>query len=110
MTSTQRTILVVAVAAAAVIGAGLYFAPNKGGDSAAGTVAPAARHRGETVKAAGSQPAAPGAGTGQQSGVMQPASSSPKERQGGIDPWASVGSSPQSTGPKQEARPEYKTQ
>ena len=88
----------------------LYSDARTSGDSAAGTVAPAARHKGETVKAAGSQPTAPDAGTGQQSGVMQPASSLPKESQGGIDPRASVGSSPQSTGPKQEARPEYKTQ
>ena len=59
MTSTQRTILVVAVAAAAVIGAGLYFVPKKAGDSAAGTVAPAARQKAEG--AAGSPSAASGA-------------------------------------------------
>jgi hypothetical protein len=40
MTSTQRTVLVVAVAAAAVIGAGVYFSLKKAGDNAAGTVAP----------------------------------------------------------------------
>ena len=59
MTSTQRTVLVIAVAAAAVIGAGLYFAPKKAGDNAAGTVAPAARQKAEG--AAGSPSAASGA-------------------------------------------------
>lgn len=116
--STQRTILVIVVAAAAVIGAGLYFAPTTTKDNAAGTVAPAVRHKGEPAQSAGGQPTAPAPSAGQQSSTMQSASPPPRE-QLELKLSRPTGNAPKQesrpiytpqNAPQQGARPEYKTQ
>ena len=83
----------------------LYSDAKTSHESAAGTVAPAVRHKGEPAQSAGGQPAAPNAASGQQSGLMQPASQSPRD-QLELKLGKTVGNAPA----KQEARPEYKTQ
>ena len=92
MSSIPRTVLVIAVAAAALIGAGLYFAPKKAGEGAAGTVAPAAAKKADgtaglpsaTAGAAPQQPASPMDGKSQGSNPNAAAASPAKDQsQGG---------------------------
>ena len=80
-----KTIIVTAIAAIGIIGAGLYFAPRKGANEAAGTVAPALRHKGEPAQSAAGDPSAPNSPRQPQAGLMPASSQTPGEQQKAAD-------------------------
>ena len=92
MASTIRTIIVFTMAAAAVVGAGVYFSPKKSVEGAAGTVAPAAANKAggapespsATASGAPQQPVSPMDGKSQASNPNAAAASPAKDQGQGV--------------------------
>ena len=92
MASTIRTIIVFTMAAAAVVGAGVYFSPKKAVEGAAGTVAPAAANKAggapespsATASGAPQQPVSPMDGKSQASNPNAAAASPAKDQGQGV--------------------------